>query len=110
MAFFRSSNGGNGSGSISCKKSFAYTLPAGAANWTDITSQITEDGILCIVCIDNYNMQWQNITKGTSGNFTNQTTDFNCAYTSFEVSTGDTVKIKSNSSVARHIIGQIVGQ
>lgn len=102
-------NTSSGGGAPSLKQTFTKTL--NKSSWTDISSDITESGVLCAVIVDNYNgVQWRNDTKGTSGYFTNYTvTTDGTGYAAFEVGANDTVLINSNSGANRHVICQIVG-
>ena len=98
---------GSGSGTLSVKQVIMQTITG--TSFVNITTPITVDGLAVVMVTNNYNnMQWKNVTKGTSGNFTD-IVSYTCGYASFEVSAGDTIQINVNSGASRYVVMQIVG-
>jgi len=84
----------------------------GGTGWTRLDAMPT-DGFFYANIIDNYNgCQWKNVTKGTSGNFTDvldwTSENLGCCIAAFEVSAGDLIDVYSNSGGNRHLVGNIV--
>lgn len=105
----------SGGGTVSEQtNAITVTLSAGTTTWTkllDANSQsaIKKDGLMFIVCVDNYNgVKWRNNTQGTSGNFTD-VTPYVSSYATVPVSAGDDVEVCANSSGTKHVIAQVIG-